>query len=501
MKELIYSHKKQKFVFTTESKDTELTFGEAVHLQKYADSTAKKIFERMLMKFYPFNSSLPDYLDTHQREGVKWVLTRSRSYLAHAPGAGKTCEAITASILCEGSGQVLFIVPPTATINWEREIMLWAWKCSLIPTISVVPTTESREDMNWKADYIICPDSMLTKVWVLRNLIKLEKRFVAVDEASRFKESESQRSIALFGGELKDGTYSPGLIQNARHAVLLDGSPMPNRAMELWGPVYAMAPESIEFLSQTEFGFRYCGARINDFGRWEFKHTTNESELKARLRKNFMHVVTEEELNHPERLRSIVFMNQDVRSASHKAWEKKNLDGQDLKNVSEDWSQGDLATLRKELGERKVPWVSDYVAERMQNKNESILLFAWHRDVVLGLEKALEKFNPRVVMGGTKAQDREKAFASFQSGETKLLILNIASGGRIHNLQKADRVIFAEYSWTDENNKQCEKRASRRGRDQKMKVRCEYIVNPNSLDERVLKSVFRKAESIKKVIG
>ena len=65
---------------------------------------------------------------------------------------------------------------------------------------------------------------------------------------------------------------------------------------------------------------------------------------------------------------------------------------------------------------------------------------------------------------------------------------------------RADRVIFAEFSWTDETNRQAEKRASRKGSDKEF-VRCEYIVSPNSMDEVVLQSVFTKQKRVEKVIG
>lgn len=91
--------------------------------------------------------------------------------------------------------------------------------------------------------------------------------------------------------------------------------------------------------------------------------------------------------------------------------------------------------------------------------------------------------------------------SDLQKGNCRLIIGNIAAMGRGHNLQRADRIVFGEFSWTDELNKQCEKRASRRGRDQAAFVRCEYIVAPNSMDEAILGSVFSKARNVKRVIG
>jgi hypothetical protein len=182
-----------------------------------------------------------------------------------------------------------------------------------------------------------------------------------------------------------------------------------------------------------------------------------------------------------------------------KTWEKENVNKISLSDLDEDASRGDIAKFRRELGMRKAPFIAQYVSERME-KNESVLLFLWHRNLVTELAVRLSRFRPGVVIGGTPGWEREKVFAQFQDGKRKLLIMNIASGGRCHNLQRADRVIFGEYSWTDENNKQAEKRASRKG-SEKSCVRCDYIVHPDSLDEIILASVMRKAKTVNKIIG
>lgn len=467
--------------------------------KRFADLSAKKILRRAFIEEYERPTSpLPSFLDAHQKDGINWVLTRSRCYIAHAPGAGKTCVAILAADYTNEPGHAVFIVPPSLTKNWEREIYKFSW-AKEDAHVSILSTTHLKDEMDWNANYIIVPDSMLTKSWVLEKLIHIKKKFVAVDEASRFKEHSSQRTIALFGGQVKNGLKSPGLVFDSKHVALLDGSPMPNRPMELWAPTFAMCPEAIDFMQFEQFGFRYCGARIGDFGRWEFKGSSNEEDLRRRLREKFMHVVPESVLKHSERMRSILYLNKDVRSRAHKKWESKthfNLD-----NLSEDLSDGHLATFRRELGIRKIPLIAQYVTERLEAKNESILLFAWHREVCVGLQKALSKFNADLIMGGTLDHARELYIDRFQKGKTRILILNIAAGGRGHNLQKADRVVFGEYSWTDENNIQCEKRASRKGRDENLPVRCDYLVSPNSMDEMILNAIFRKQKSVKEIMG
>lgn len=475
----------------------------AARSRAYADEVATRVLCRALSRQYelPPMPLLQD-ADPHQVDGIYWMLTRSRSYLAHAPGAGKTYQAIKAAELALGTGQILFIVPPNMTSHWESQI--WQWSDKSWPKIAIVPESSHQLKMNWEAEYIICPDSMLTKAWVLPKLLSMQKKFIAVDEADRFKEITSNRTLALFGGKLPRKKYpTPGIIQDARHSVLMSGSPMPNRPMELWAPVTAMDPLAIDCMSRTEFGHKYCGPRPNEFGRIEFRGSCNEEELKQKLQKSFMHVVTEDKLSHPERRRSMLFMNKDVRNAEMKDWQEKNILTFKVKldAPNESLSKGELATHRRELGLRKVAWGASYIKDRLRYMNESIIVYTWHREVGIELARLLANSNPGLVIGGTDSETRDLYFRQFRENQRRLLIGNISALGIGHNLQRADRIIFLEFSWSNEYNVQAEKRASRKGRDKENFVRSDYIVVPYSIDEIVLKNIFRTEKAVKRIIG
>lgn len=498
-----------------ESKDWELlvkkplvysttSFKAVKKFKRWADKPTARLLERAFVKHTHFDGKLPSWLDTHQVEGVAWALTRSRSYLAHAPGAGKTIEALTAATYVPGTA--VFIVPPSLVENWKNEAERFLPKLGVfLPAIDVVPESARQAEMDWEADYIIVPDSMLHKEWVLSRLLKLKIGFLSLDEASRFKEVGSVRTLAVFGGK-KEGFASPGLIFKAKRAVLLDGSPMPNRSIELWAPTYAMYPECIDFMSEKQFAFAFCDPKQNERGEWEFKGSTNSEDLKRRLQESFMHVVPEERLGHSPRLRSLVFL-EDGRTADVKAWEKKWIGSYIERRLKPEAfeifageKQGELATMRKEAGIAMVKPAAKYIRERLET-GEAVLVFAWHREVCMTLAKELEKYKPGLIIGGTSGNDREAFLTSFQGGKRNLLIMNIAAGGRGHNIQRADRVIFVEPSWSDEQNKQCEKRASRRGRSKDLPVKADYLVVKGSINELVLSSAFTKEARVKKVIG
>jgi SNF2 family DNA or RNA helicase len=472
----------------------------AAAFKQYADSKAEKVFNRAFNQLY-FAPRLPrlSFLDPHQLDGVWWTLSRKRSYLAHAPGAGKTSTTIVAAWLKE-HGRNVIIVPPGLTLNWQREIeKFWGQFSFVRPTVAIVNTEmREKEAIDWSANFLIVPDSMVSKPWVYKRLTESEIHLLAVDEASRLKEVTSERSVAFYGGMVRGKSFR-GLFKRARHVVLLDGSPMPNgRPMELWAPVYALDPETIDCMGRHEYGETYCNAYEDRWGHWNYNGSLRAWDLRARLRRSFMHVVGEDQLAHPERRRSLLFIDYDVRSAKHRDWEQSNLAMLDVEKLDESASQGDFAKWRRELGLKKVAWSARYIIDRLKNKNESILVFAWHRDVAVKLVDLIGK-NAGLVIGGTAPKMREAFFEQFQKGQCRCIVGNIQAMGRGHNLQRADRVIFVESSWSDELNRQCEKRASRRGR--KKFVRCEYIIAPDSMDERTMSSVFTKERRTKAVIG
>jgi SNF2 family DNA or RNA helicase len=480
--------------------ETVNTLRAAEAFRQYADEKARKVFIRAFNGTYE-TPRLPrlSFLDSHQRSGVEWILKHKRCYLAHAPGAGKTATTIVAAWFGE-CGTNVIIVPPGLTWNWAKEIeKFWNEFSFVRPTVSIV--SSKGNPINWNANFLIVSDSMMAKQGIYERLLKSDINLLAVDEASRLKEITTERSIAFYGGIVR-GKVFKGLFKKARHVVLLDGSPMPNgRPMELWAPVFSLDPQVIDCMGRHEFGEYFCSAFEDRWGKWNYNGSSRPQEFKDRLSYRFMQVVTEDQLSHPERRRSLLFIDYDVRTAKHKSWEQSNLKQLDVEGLSETASQGDFARWRRELGMRKVPWSAEYIASRLNDKGESILVFAWHREVAESLATKIRAkgFSAALVLGGTSEVSREKFFDKFQSGKLKIIIGNIQAMGRGHNLQRADRVIFVESSWSDELNKQCEKRASRRGRT-KM-VRCEYIVAPDSMDERVMSSVFTKQRRVKAVIG
>lgn len=478
----------------------------AARFRSHADSRAERIFKKFMLQ----NIDLPaggvlsppglELYDFQKDEGVPFILSRNRSYLAHQPGLGKSAQAICA--VNSKPGPTLIIAPSFLTVNWAREITKWS--TTDFPLIQIVPETEKQFKMNWASDFIICSDAMLTRGWVRAGIQSFDRRFTFIDEGHRFKTQDASRTIALFGGKTKK-LASRGLIYDSEHVCILSGTPLLNRPIELWPMLYAMAPEVIDFMPYADFGMRYGGATKDEYGHWRFVGSTREDELKQRLMGTFMQRKRKRDVlkDLPDKVREVIVMDVDPRDAVTRKLDKelqrdlrrRHLEG----NFEPPEALGDWATLRHDNGTSKISWVAEFVNNVLASDvEEQVLLFAHHRDVVAGLASALGGWGPVVINGGVSMTARTKIEDAFQAGKRRIIIGNMDAMNLGLTLTNASRVIFAEYSWTPSVNEQAEDRAHRIG--QHDSVFCQYLVLPNSIDEIILNSVMVKEEKIAKVL-
>ncbi len=475
----------------------------AARFRSHADSKAEMIFNKLMLKTIalPAGGVLQpkgmDLYDFQKNFGVPHILGGSKTYLAHEPGLGKSAQSICA--VNSKPGRTLLIVPSFLRITWAREITKWSMPD--FPSIAVVPVSTKQALTNWAADFVIVPDSMLAKPWVISGLLKQNFRFVFIDEGHRFKTKEASRTVALFGGQTKK-LKSSGLIYRAEHVSILSGTPLLNRPIELWPMLYAMAPELIDFMSYQDFGFHFGGAFQDSRGHWHFTGSANEQELKNRIMGRFMQRITKKQVlkDLPDKVREVIVIDRDGRASDVKAMDQELMRKLRRSDFEKPKELGDYAKVRHQNGLAKVQWVADFVDGILENDlTEQVILFAHHRDVVEGLCKALAIWLPRFINGGVSIEMRTQIEDEFQKGARRLIVGNIDAMNLGLTLTAATRVVFAEYAWTPALNEQAEDRAHRIG--QKDSIFCQYLVLPNSIDEVILNSVMQKETKISKVMG
>lgn len=438
----------------------------------------------------------------HQREAITFALSRSTAYLALDPGLGKTIVAAVSAATLKGF--TIFITPPSLIENVREEFKKWFKG-------AVVTVFGGRSETYRSTDVLIIPDSILGPIiyFFLAGLIserdnRGQKCVLFVDEAHRFTNEKALRTASLLGSK----TF-PGIINLCDRIIYLSGTPMANRPMELYPILSRSAPDAIGNMSYFDFGKRYCdGKQVQiRFGRfpkwaWDFKGRSNLDELSARIvwpKGQFMLRMRKDRIKLPPKIEELFVFSRTMspRLASlDKGIGDAYEDVTDLIKAEISGKAGKaerelhIASYRRLLGMEKVKAASEYIETLLTETDESILVFAAHKDVILSLSLELMQWLPIVITGETKNEKRQALVKEFQAGKARLVLGNYQAMGVGFTLTKARRVIFVEYSWNDAVNQQASDRAHRIGQQETVYV--QYMVYKDSVDKKVLETLLQK---------
>lgn len=463
----------------------------AAKLRDYAVDEAKTKLGEVFLQKTPWSLPLPALPDgltllPHQALAIRFALERNRCYLGLDPGLGKTiCAAVIASAL---KRSVVYVTPPFLVGNVKAEFEKWA------------PEVDLR----------IIRDSMLTSEPTkstrkeIEDFIQEVPHVLFVDEAHRFKNAEAKRTQALFGHKRKAAAPITGLASYFKRQVYLSGTPMPNRPIELYPVLSAIAPETIGFMNQFEFGRRYCAGHKSQWG-WDFSGASNMAELRDRVIHPlgpFMLRMKKDLLDLPPKTEELFVVSEGMSPALAKmdkliGWE--DLMKEQIAEEQEDPKEYlHLMTYRRLLGQEKARLAVPYLKSLLEETEENILVFAYHKDVIAYLEEELGEWQPIVITGETPVDRRQNMVKEFQEQGTKRLIIgNYLAMGVGFTVTKATRVVFIEFDWVPGVNDQAADRTHRIG--QKNSVLVQYVVYKDSVDKVVIETLLRKRKALQYV--
>lgn len=503
----------------------------AARLREYCTGKAKEIINRHALTFSPWLGPLPlpKGFTLHEFQGKKaipFVLARNRSYLALPPGLGKTiCAAVVSNAT---RAPLVYICPPFLTLTVQDEFRKWITWTKKIgiyeDTLISLP------------DILIVPDSLVHREDV-QAAIRAQSDFgrllgvgasLVVDEAHRFKTPGTRRTRAIFGAPVGDrsGQGTRGILDRFSRHLYLSGTPMPNgRPMELFPLLSKVAPETIDWRSEIEFGLRYCAGKKAErecsrcegkgftrdwvkrkqycrpcrgkggfFNGYDFTGASHVKELRDEVMSKFMLRISKKEAlpELPPKTEQVVLIGKSPPRLLKAERDLRAASPVDL--MGEQFGSPHTATYCRLLGQLKVKPASEFISDVLDG-GENVLVFAYHKNVIRDLEKRLASYRPIVVDGSVSKLDRHGLVREFQTNrERKLFIGQYLACGVGYTLTKASRVIFVEQSWNPADNDQASDRAHRIG--QRDHVFVQYLVYENSIDRTRVETNLRKRKTI-----
>lgn len=425
------------------------------------------------MALYPF-----------QEAGVAYALERRHVILGDQPGLGKTAQAIVIGNEI-GAKRVLVVCPAAVRAQWAKAIR--AWSVQSRPSIYVV--SKAADGVSPVAGWTIISYD-LARGTLRRTLEAGRWDYVVLDEAHYLKTPEALRTRALFGGGEERWQ---GVATEVEKVVALTGTPLPNRPRECYTLVRNLCWDAFDWASFGSFAHRFNPSYM---GREEVGRLP---ELQNRLRCNLMvrRLKAEVLTQLPEITFELSYVETtaDVRRVLH-AEALIDIDPTNLSGTSMA-IQGEISTVRREMGEAMAPQVLDHVKDALDGGVDKLVLFAHHRSVMDTLEHGLAKFGVCRIDGSTSPMHRELRKRQFLTDpKARVMLGNLQSMGTgVDGLQEvASLVIFAEASWVPGENQQAVDRLHRIG--QRSAVLARFLVAEGSFAERVLGTAISKERNI-----
>ena len=260
---------------------------------------------------------LLSFMSEFQRVGARYCVARKgRAMICDEMGCGKTTTAIAVAAHFSDAWPLLIICPSTLRLNWKVELLsrlsfsgltesniklINTGKDALPPLLPIsssssaiataisspsspAATSISTEpaqpppqftsaDLSSATIVIISYDMAATFV-ESRRLKAGDFNFVIADESHQMKNLDAKRT-----------KYCVPLLQRARHALLLSGTPALNRPKELFSQIACV--NRTLFPDYKDFTRRYCAAREMPWG-WDDNGSSNGAELNGILEREVL---------------------------------------------------------------------------------------------------------------------------------------------------------------------------------------------------------------------
>lgn len=437
----------------------------------------------------------------HQKQGVKFLLSRNGCILGDTMGLGKTLTSIIAA-LESGAERILIVCPASLKINWEREINYFSDHTSIISgnkwkpnkfTIINYDILKNFHSLNKKKGKKKNPEDIVIEY--NREIVNHKFDLVIIDEAHFLKNPKSIRTKIM-----------NEICLTIEKVWLLSGTPIANRPMDFYNLLKLIKAPIAD--NWAFFAKRYCDGKkffkTLANGRkkqiWLTDGASNLDELALKTKNVLLRRLKDEILDMPEK--TIVPILHEL---DNKGWgeydslwdafiEAKIEKGESIclqKDLVE------LILLRKFIAMEAIPYTIE-MAENAIEQGEKVIIFTNFTDELMEL---YEYFGNSAVIhyGQMNDKDKQNSIDLFMNNpKIKVFIGNIKSAGVGITLTSSNIVIFNSFDWVPGNNEQAEDRSHRIS--QKNNVTIYYQLFKDTISSRMWLTLREKKDIINQIL-
>ena len=431
--------------------------------------------------------------------GVQRALMRAKLLICDQPGLGKSPEAL-AVLNCTRPARTLIGCPTFLATNWAEECEKWCVDAQPIAVLDGAKRAIPERGI------VILPYSR-GHTFEKQLLAGPPCDLVIADEFHHLKDPSARRSGPWF----RPG----GLVERARRAILLSGTPMPNNPVEMHAALRAAAPELLGGMSREKFQETYCstisfdvavGGSLRKVQVQKIMGKSKEA-LNAELRAGGVMVrrLKEAVLTQlPPKNLYFVHMRPDAeieQLVREEADLFEQLQTRILPSAEMMALRGHVASVRRRLGALKAPKIAEYVRSLFDGGEDRVVLFMLHLEAIEIVRRAFERSGiiAHVLTGAEPPNERFRRVQDFQApGGRKLVVGQVTAAGEGLTMTASRFAVLGEISWTPGRNEQAVDRVHRI--TQTRHVDCPVLTFPHAIEEKVIRVNARKALDARAVL-
>jgi len=438
-------------------------------------------------------------LFNYQVEGAGWICSqvsiKQGALLGDDVGLGKTAQAV-AAICALRSFPVVIVCPLSLMSHWQREL-------SLARDAPALFTVRGRRGPLGPGQVFVMNYALL---WPReKQLEQLNPKLFVFDEAQELRNPTARGKHRA--------AVATRLVRRTPGALLLTGTPVMNRPAEMWRLLHLTSPKKWPLFA--DYKRRYLGGvKGKEVGR-NVRTTAGKVErlddLQAAIAPFMLRRLKHQVLPDlpPKSRRSILVQLGQNELAHYRAAERDVVkwlhtigQGERAVRAARAKSLVQLTLLRRIAAMGKLTSaVPEYLGQWFSRvAPEPLVIFAYHREIILGLWNICRKLGVRVVgIGGKeKPEKRQRQVDIFQKGLADVFVAPIASAGVGLNLQRASEALFLERIWTPMGMIQAEDRIHRLGQTRPCTIT--YLDAQDTVDEHIANVLHQKQRLISATI-
>lgn len=359
-----------------------------------------------------------------------------------------------------GANRTLILCPAVGRLNWQNELQKFS-----IFTPQSWPVMTKRDAIPLQDGVTVCSYDLASGNELLSAFCAIPYDLCLLDEAHYLKSRGTNRTDAVLRN----------LAHTTKRLWAMSGTPAPNYPDELFPWLRVTGVFDGDY---NKFVEKFCQTRYTPFG-YKVIGGKNLDELRALVGPHFL-----------RRKKADVLKQLPPLSV-----EEYVLKVEDADFPTEDVS------VRQAIGLQKVKPVVELISGELEsNQYEKIVLFAWHKSVIEGLARGLDKYGVAVIDGNTLMKRREANVRAFQNEERPRVAINqLIAGGTVITQTRAHHCGLVEWDWVLGNNEQAIMRVHRLG--QGMPVTARIFSAGSTFERAQAASLERKLRTMSQVFS